>query len=337
MSHLVKAELAESLARLHAALDKEELTEECGRVIEQFVGPVSWHVLLGDPQDGRPRFSFGGVGSTIGVDSPEGESQWTGGHSIELSFRDEVVGSLELGIDVPPDDSVRSALGAHLGAAVVSLHLWTHAEEECRQRRLGQEMLGDISTLLGSFDIEYVLARSLDLALRVVGSDVGSVTLWDGKRFTDSVSLGLPDQVTREIQLDGRPVAELVVEEASPVVLNDPDVEHLKDGLDRIQLSVLLLIPLVSGGRVERSILSPNVRVHSYANVFESILMEGVNIGRGAQIRKAIIDKGVCVPEGCEVGYDLAEDAKKFMITDSGIVVVPKGTPIEQLQPATTR
>ncbi|NOZ23448.1 MAG: glucose-1-phosphate adenylyltransferase [Planctomycetes bacterium] len=89
---------------------------------------------------------------------------------------------------------------------------------------------------------------------------------------------------------------------------------------------------IISGGRVERSILSPGVRVNSYANISESILMEGVKIGRGATIQKAIIDKGVEVPPGVEIGRNPEEEAKRFKVTDSGIVVVPKGTPIEQIQ-----
>lgn len=80
---------------------------------------------------------------------------------------------------------------------------------------------------------------------------------------------------------------------------------------------------IVSGGRVERSILSPNVRVNSWANVQDSILFEGVDIGRHAKVRKAIIDKGVRLPEGVQVGYDLDEDrANGFTVTDSGIVVI---------------
>jgi glucose-1-phosphate adenylyltransferase len=82
---------------------------------------------------------------------------------------------------------------------------------------------------------------------------------------------------------------------------------------------------IVSGGRVHRSILSPLVRVNSYAEVSDSILMEGVNIGRHARVRRAIIDKNVEVPEGAEIGYDLARDRKHFTVSEGGVVVVPKG------------
>ena len=82
---------------------------------------------------------------------------------------------------------------------------------------------------------------------------------------------------------------------------------------------------IVSGGRVERSILSPGVRVNSWGTVQDSILFEGVDIGRYARVRRAIIDKGVSVPEGMEIGYDLELDrARGFATTESGVVVIGK-------------
>ncbi|MGZ3589321.1 MAG: GlgC family sugar phosphate nucleotidyltransferase, partial [Thermodesulfobacteriota bacterium] len=69
----------------------------------------------------------------------------------------------------------------------------------------------------------------------------------------------------------------------------------------------------------------PKVTVHSFAEVEDSILLEGVDVGRNAKIRRTIIDKEVQIPEGMEIGYYLDEDAKRFTVTASGIVVVPKG------------
>ncbi|MFA5063225.1 MAG: glucose-1-phosphate adenylyltransferase [Candidatus Omnitrophota bacterium] len=86
---------------------------------------------------------------------------------------------------------------------------------------------------------------------------------------------------------------------------------------------------VVSGGKVQRSILSPNVRVNSFSEVYDSILMEGVNVSRYAKIKRAIIDKDVNIPQGMVIGYDLAEDKKRFFVSDSGIVVVAKGTEIK--------
>jgi glucose-1-phosphate adenylyltransferase len=46
--------------------------------------------------------------------------------------------------------------------------------------------------------------------------------------------------------------------------------------------------------------------------------------GRHARIRRTIIDKGIPVPEGMEIGFNSREDRKKFTVTDTNIVVIPK-------------
>ena len=82
---------------------------------------------------------------------------------------------------------------------------------------------------------------------------------------------------------------------------------------------------IISGGRVYASVLSPNVRINSFSEVSDSVLMEGVDIGRHAKVRRAIIDKYVKVPQKMTIGYNFDEDKKRFTVTDSGIVVIPKG------------
>lgn len=87
---------------------------------------------------------------------------------------------------------------------------------------------------------------------------------------------------------------------------------------------------IISGGTINRCVLHPRVRIHSYADVDESILMDGVEIGRHCKIRRTIIDKGVKIPAGTTIGYDMQHDRERFTVTDSGIVVVPKGAIIEE-------
>jgi glucose-1-phosphate adenylyltransferase len=82
---------------------------------------------------------------------------------------------------------------------------------------------------------------------------------------------------------------------------------------------------IISGGRIDRSVLSPGVRINSYSHVEESVLMDGVDVGRHARIRKAILDKGVHVPAGIEIGFDHEQDRRRgFTVSDEGVVVVPK-------------
>ena len=86
---------------------------------------------------------------------------------------------------------------------------------------------------------------------------------------------------------------------------------------------------IISGGMVQRSILSPDVRVNSYAEVEDSLLMEGVDVGRHAKIKNAIIDKHAKILPNGEIGYDKEKDMKRFLITPKGVVVVEKGAVIE--------
>jgi glucose-1-phosphate adenylyltransferase len=86
---------------------------------------------------------------------------------------------------------------------------------------------------------------------------------------------------------------------------------------------------IISGGRVERSVLGPSVRVNSYARVQDSVLMDGVNIGRHARLRRTIVDKGVQIAPGCVIGFDLEAGARRFTVTDRGVVVIPGNTRVE--------
>ena len=87
---------------------------------------------------------------------------------------------------------------------------------------------------------------------------------------------------------------------------------------------------IISGGTINRCVLHPRVRINSYADVDEAILMDGVEVGRHSKIRRTIIDKGVKIPPGTTIGYDLEHDRQRFTVTDSGVVVVPKGAVIEE-------
>jgi len=104
---------------------------------------------------------------------------------------------------------------------------------------------------------------------------------------------------------------------------------------DRVGVALDSLVcagTIISGGRVERSVIGPQVRVNSYAHVEDSILFEGVDIGRHCKIRRTIIDKGVRIPAGFEIGYDLEKDRQRgFTISDGGIVTIPKTDTIDSL------
>ena len=81
---------------------------------------------------------------------------------------------------------------------------------------------------------------------------------------------------------------------------------------------------IISGGKVEHSILGPRTHIHSFSHIQDSILFEGVEVDRHARIRRAIIEKDVYIPPRFEVGFDLEQDkGRGFEVSEGGVVVVP--------------
>jgi len=86
---------------------------------------------------------------------------------------------------------------------------------------------------------------------------------------------------------------------------------------------------IISGAYVEDSILSPNVFVHTGADVRQCVVFDDVDIGRGARLQHAIIGKRTAIPAGAVIGYDPERDRARFVVSEGGVVVVPHGVPIE--------
>ena len=82
---------------------------------------------------------------------------------------------------------------------------------------------------------------------------------------------------------------------------------------------------IISGAAVVRSILSPDVRVEEGTIIVESIIFDDTVIGRGCTIRKAIVDKHVRIPPGTTIGVDPKADAERYVISDTGVAVLPRG------------
>ena len=75
---------------------------------------------------------------------------------------------------------------------------------------------------------------------------------------------------------------------------------------------------------------SPSVRLKQLMPMVEDcIIFEKVTIARHCRIRRAIIDKHVEIPAGTVIGDDLEADKRRFHVTESGIVVIPKGMRVE--------
>ena len=112
-----------------------------------------------------------------------------------------------------------------------------------------------------------------------------------------------------------------------PIFTNQPQFPGAKFTLrGTAEDSIVSSGCIISGGDVDRSVLSPDVVIDKWAKVEESVLFDHVRVGRNAVVRRAILDKGVKVEDGAEIGINREADlARGFYVSEGGITVVPKG------------
>ena len=79
---------------------------------------------------------------------------------------------------------------------------------------------------------------------------------------------------------------------------------------------------IVSGSRVDQSLLFTNVYVHSYSTLKCAIVLPGVDISEVTQLTNVVIDRGVKIPKGLAVGNDPKLDAKRFFRTENGVCLI---------------
>lgn len=79
------------------------------------------------------------------------------------------------------------------------------------------------------------------------------------------------------------------------------------------------------GARVRNCILRREAVVEAGAELEECIIMDYSRIRRGARLRRVIVDRHNIIAPGTQIGYDYQEDTRRYHVSPSGIVVVPRG------------
>jgi glucose-1-phosphate adenylyltransferase len=81
---------------------------------------------------------------------------------------------------------------------------------------------------------------------------------------------------------------------------------------------------IISGATVKDSLLFTNVRVEAGSLIERTLVFPDARIGTNCIVRNAIIDTAGDVPDGARIGVDPAEDARRFYITEKGVVLATR-------------
>nr|MDT0250651.1 glucose-1-phosphate adenylyltransferase [Endozoicomonas sp.] len=79
---------------------------------------------------------------------------------------------------------------------------------------------------------------------------------------------------------------------------------------------------------MHRTVVGYNVRIGDNAHITESVIMPNTTIGEGVVLNRVIVDKRVAIAPGTQIGVNREDDMKRFKVTESGLVVIPRGAKV---------
>ena len=104
-----------------------------------------------------------------------------------------------------------------------------------------------------------------------------------------------------------------------------PSAKFIHDEVGRRGSAVNSVISagcIVSGARVDQSLLFTNSYIHSYSSLKRCIVLPDVDVAEVCQLTNVVIDRGVQIPKGLAVGNYPEIDAKRFYRTKNGVCLI---------------
>jgi glucose-1-phosphate adenylyltransferase len=281
------------------------------------------HVYRMDPQQIIDQHVAGGAGVTVAaIPVPRAEATDFGVIGVGQDGR-----TMEAFLEKPADPPARpghpdQAL-ASMGNYVFTTDVLVDAlRKDAADDASRHDMGGNLIPML----MRDGLAQMYDFtANKVPGADPDDMPYWRDVGTLDSyfdahMDLCAPVPVFN-LYNDRWPILTHVPSEPPAKFVHDSG-KHIGRALDSLVSNGVI----VSGGLVRESVLSPGVRVNSWARVERSVILDSTVVGEHAVVRDAIIDKNVTVPDRAQVGVDKEHDrARGFVVSAGGITVVGKG------------
>ena len=82
---------------------------------------------------------------------------------------------------------------------------------------------------------------------------------------------------------------------------------------------------LIKGATVRNSVIRREVMLEEDVEVTDCVITDHNIIRQGARLNRVIIDSFNTIEPGERIGFDLERDRQRFQVTESGIVVLPRG------------
>ncbi len=104
-----------------------------------------------------------------------------------------------------------------------------------------------------------------------------------------------------------------------------PPAKFVFDDEDRRGMAIDSMVSggcIISGSEVRHSLLFSNVRVHSGSKLKDCVVLPDVDVGENCRLTRVVIDKHCRIPDGTVIGEDPEEDAKRFYVSEDGVVLV---------------
>jgi glucose-1-phosphate adenylyltransferase len=117
--------------------------------------------------------------------------------------------------------------------------------------------------------------------------------------------------------------------------MNYPPAKFVHNSEGRVGQAIQSVVcegTIISGSTVIDSIIGRRVRINSYSELHSCVVGDNVDIGRGARLRRCIVDKNVRIPPNDVIGFNRDEDAKRFHVTPSGLVVIAKEQSVQPMR-----
>ena len=212
---------------------------------------------------------------------------------------------------MPDDDS----------QALASMGIYVFSTQYLRDRLVEDAKNPDSTHDFGHDLIPHAIEHANAFAYPFVNASTGGPSYWRDVGTIDAYWEANIDLANLEPELD-------MYDQDWPIWTEQQQLAPAKFVFDDDERRGMAVDSLVSGGclitgsTIRHSVLFSNVRVHSYSVVEDCIVLPDVEIRRDCRLKKCVIDKGAMIPEGTVVGENPEEDAKRFYVSEGGVVLI---------------